>query len=247
MRLAPCRHDVQLLRVVAGLPGGFGQLRVRRGSLDPYHLRGDVHLDARRLVQGGTVLAMALAQRPQVMSLARNVPMAFSFLSGHGNSLNLPTVQGQVPNWCIVHSPGGPRWLASAGSPRAGLDHVAAQRDELRVLQACFAAHEDRARMVRDHGINELLVVHQCLRARREEGGDEQDRERGMEHQAPGACCQYIEPIGANMIIPIGASIVRAMYSMFTLLRKSARLSIMVNIARYIGTRLSARFRASSA
>lgn len=38
-----------------------------------------------------------------------------------------------------------------------------AQCDKFRVGQGGFAAHEDRAGVVRDHGVDELVVTDECL------------------------------------------------------------------------------------
>jgi hypothetical protein len=64
--------------------------------------------------------------------------------------------------------------------------------------------------VVRDHKIDELLVVHQRLRARRQERRDKDDGQRGYRARLSGLF-PYIGPIVASMIMPMGASMVSAM------------------------------------
>src|SRR4051794_40911986 len=59
----------------------------------------------------------------------------------------------------------------------AGLE---AEVTDLRITDRCLAAHQDGARVMRDHRAHELLIADQCLRPNGSEGENEYDAKSGV-------------------------------------------------------------------
>ena len=64
-----------------------------------------------------------------------------------------------------------------------GNDDVAAQGLYFGIPDRCLLAHQDRARVMRDHGSQKLIIADQCLRPHPEQRQQEQAAERDIQDE----------------------------------------------------------------